>query len=39
LIASDNMVLHDMAPSTPMPSESELNMLFAQMVVSHLNIQ
>jgi hypothetical protein len=32
LIASDNMVLHDMAPSTPMPSESELNMLFAQMV-------
>lgn len=33
LIATDSMVLHELVPSLPMPSEVELNVLFAQIVV------
>lgn len=33
LISTDSMILHDFAPSIPMPNEPELNHLFAQMVV------
>ena len=34
LIATDSMILHELVPSLPMPSEMELNVLFAQIVVS-----
>ncbi len=34
LITTDSMVLHELIPSLPMPNEMELNVLFAQIVVS-----
>ncbi len=34
LITTDSMILHELVPSLPMPGEMELNILFAQIVVS-----
>ena len=35
LVSTDSMVLHELVPSLPMPSEQELNLKFIAMVVRH----